>query len=163
MDAVDVARKFSFERAVPYVPFGSDFRPYVPRLRLDLGFTQVLYPATDGTLASVSVWGCPFGCTGPAPSPGAAPLPKEWMTAKGWYALHNPDTGQGVLVSRSLAGDGTAVAAQLWVDWDAGSATNATSFLLRSLQGDFPANLTEKQRFVFYDASTWVPTAAGMP
>jgi subtilisin family serine protease len=162
-NAIDVERKFSFERAIPYAPFRSDFLPYVPRLTLNRGFTQVLYPATDGTLASVNVYACNFGCTGPVLSTGASPLPKPWMASKGWYAIHNPDTGQGVVVSRSSAADGSEVTAQLWVDYDLGSHSNATSFLLRSVQGDFPPNLTEKQRLLFYDSSTWVPTAAGHP
>ncbi len=103
-DQFVVQRQFSFGQK----PFDHDFRPYIPRFSLALGFTDVLYPAIGGELASMDARNCPYGCTGPFPAQGAAPLDAQWDSSQQWYAIHNPATGQGVVVmrQRALGADG---------------------------------------------------------
>jgi hypothetical protein len=154
---------FGVQRAFDFTPttFAHDFRPYMPRLSLSEGFTQVLYPTTSGSLATLSVYNCPIGCTGPIGAPGAAPLNPPWDATQGWFAIHNPGDLQGVVVKRDPSNDpqGNAIAAQLWVDNDGGSDTNASSFLLMSPTGGFTAGLvTEVERLCFYDSTIWTPS-----
>lgn len=123
-----VKRQFNFGNQ----PFTNNFRPYMSRLSLASGFTQVLYPAIGGVLASLDVSNCPNGCTGPYLYPQANPLPSEWDSSQQWYAMHNPATGEGVVVlrQRALNADGSIVQSQLWIDSDTASNTNSSSFLL---------------------------------
>ncbi len=48
-----------------------------------------------------------------------------------WYAIHNPATGSGLIVRRGGGGP----AADLWVDQDTASDSNASSVLLLAPQG----------------------------
>ena len=141
------------------------FRPYIPRFSLGLGFTEVLYPAIGGVLEDMDARSCPYGCTGPLPTPGAAPLNSQWDSSQQWYAIHNPSTGQGVVVmrKRSLGTDGSLIQAQLWIDWDGGSNTNSSSFLLMNPSGGFLGNLSENETFCFYDQNSWTPSMTPPP
>jgi hypothetical protein len=94
----DVQRAFDFTATT----FDHDFRPYMPRLSLSVGYTEVLYPTTSGTLANVNVNDCQFGCTGPIVVPDAAPLNPPWDATQGWFAIHNPGTLQGVVANGTL-------------------------------------------------------------
>ncbi len=149
-------RQFSFGKK----PFNHSFRPYIPRFSLGLGFTDVLYPAIGGVLAGMDSRNCPTGCTGPFPAPGAAPLDAQWDSSQQWYAIHNPATGQGVVVmrQRAVGADGSLVPSQLWIDFDGGSNTNSSSFLLMSPVGGFLGDVTEKETFCFYDQNSWTPS-----
>ena len=111
---------FGIQRVFDFttVTFPHDFRPYMARLDLGSGYTEVLYPTPGGKLATMDVSACPEGCTGPKPAPGAAQLNPLWDSKQGWFAVHNPGTLQGVVVSRVPSTDpqGNAIAAQLWID-----------------------------------------------
>ena len=150
-------RQFSFGKK----PFNQAFRPYIPRFSLGLGFTDVLYPAIGGCACGHGLHATvPTGCTGPFPAPGAAPLDAQWDSSQQWYAIHNPATGQGVVVmrQRAVGADGSLVPSQLWVDFDAGSNTNSSSFLLMNPVGGFLGNLTENETLCFYDQNSWTPS-----
>jgi hypothetical protein len=154
---------FGVQRAFDFTTttFAHDFRPYMARLSLSEGFTDVLYPAIGGALATLSVYDCGFGCTGPVVIPDAAPLNPLWDATQGWFAIHNPDTLQGVVVKRNPSVDpqGNPIAVQLWVDNDGGSNTNVSSFLLMSPTGGFTGGLvTEVETLCFYDSSIWTPS-----
>ncbi|MGA3043593.1 MAG: choice-of-anchor D domain-containing protein [Bryobacteraceae bacterium] len=157
-----VQRVFDFtETAFPH-----DFRPYIARLNLSAGYTEVLYPSTGGTLAVMNVYNCPGGCTGPASAPGAAPLSPAWASAQGWFAIHNPSTLEGVVVKRVQSADpqGSPIAAQIWIDNDAGSNTNASSFLLMSPTAGFGGGLvTEVETLCFYNSAIWTPSLTPPP
>jgi hypothetical protein len=152
-----VQRDFDFTATT----FAHDFRPYMPRLSLGEGFTEVLYPDTSGALASLSVYDCGSGCTGPIAAPNAASLNPPWDATQGWFAIHNPNTLQGVVVKRNPSTDpqGNAIVAQLWIDNDAGSNTNVSSFLLMSPTEGFTGGpVTEVETLCFYNSSIWTPS-----
>jgi outer membrane protein assembly factor BamB len=150
-----VERTFDFSSG-----FRHPLRPYIPRLSLGMGFTHVLYPTVSGTLATKDSRDCPFGCTGPQPAPGAASLAPLWDGTLAWYAIHNPTTGQGMIVFRRKTFDsrGVMMPVQLWIDNDDASNTNATSFLLMKPAGGFVGQLLETETFCFYDQSSWTPS-----
>jgi hypothetical protein len=154
----EVQRVFDFTSTT----FSHDFRPYLPRLLLDSSYTEVLYPSTGGTLAVIDATSCPHGCTGPVSAPGASALSPAWASAEGWFAMHNPTTLQGVVVRRIQSADpqGTAIAAQLWIDYDGGSTnTNASSFLLMNPAAGFTGGLvTEAETLCFYNSTIWTPS-----
>jgi hypothetical protein len=155
-----VQRVFDFTATA----FPDDIRPYIPRLNMDSGYTEVLYPTTGGALAVMNASNCPNGCTGPESAPGAAALSPAWSFAEGWFAVHNPSTGQGVVVKRVLSADPqeSPIAAQLWIDNDGPSGsyyTNASSFLLLSPAAGFTGGLvTEVETFCFYNSAIWTPS-----
>jgi hypothetical protein len=140
-------RTFSFETA-----FNSDFRPYIPRLFHIDDFSQVIYPnATNTALISRTVGGflpagCPFGCEF-----------TDWAgnaEETAWFAIHDAGNGRGIVIKRAPS----SVNATLWVDWDGGSNTNASSVLLKKPVGGFTGEVVETQTFCFYDSSTWTPS-----
>ena len=153
-----VQRVYDFTAAT----FAHDFRPYIPRLNIGSGYTEVVYPTTSGTLAVVNATNCGTGCTGPVSAPGAGPLSPPWASGLGWFAIRNPSTQQGVVVKRvqSANPQGNAIAAQLWIDWDAGPpATNASSFLLMNPTAGFTGGLvTEVETLCFYNSAIWTPS-----
>ena len=154
---------FGVQRAFDFTTttFAHDFRPYMPRLSLTDAFTEVLYPTTSGTLATLNVYDCGLGCTGPIVVPDATLLNPPWDATQGWFAIHNPDTLQGVVVKRNPSADpqGNPIVAQLWVDNDGGSNTNVSSFLLMSPTGGFTGGpVTEVETLCLYDSSIWTPS-----
>jgi hypothetical protein len=157
-DRFEVERVFDFTAA----PFVHDFRPYIPRRLLGAGYTEVLYPTPAGTLATMSAYNCPFGCTGPRSAPGAASLSPLWDSGQGWFAIHNPATLEGVVVSRfpSTGPQGNEIAPQLWIDNDTGPpGTNPSSFLLIAPTAGFEGGLvTEVETLCFYNSAAWTPS-----
>ncbi|MGO8794334.1 MAG: Ig-like domain repeat protein [Candidatus Sulfotelmatobacter sp.] len=154
---------FGLQRAFDFTTttFAHDFRPYMPRLSLSEGFTEALYPTTSNTLATLDVFDCGDGCTGPTVVAGAAPLNPPWDATQGWFAIHNPNTLQGVVVARSPSTDpqGNPIVAQLWVDNDSSSYTNSSSFLLMSPTAGFTGgSVTEVETLCFYNSSIWTPS-----
>ena len=154
---------FGVQRAFDFTTttFAHDFRPYMSRLSLTDAFTEVLYPTTSGTLATLNVYDCGLGCTGPIVVPDATLLNPPWDATQGWFAIHNPDTLQGVVVKRNPSADpqGNPIVAQLWVDNDGGSNTNVSSFLLMSPTGGFTGGpVTEVETLCLYDSSIWTPS-----
>lgn len=140
-------RTFSFE-----TPFDRDFRPYIPRLFSIADFSQVIYPnATATSLIYRTVGGflpsgCPFGCE-----------LSDWngdSEATAWFAIHDPGSGRGIVVKRTP----NANASALWIDWDGGSNTNASSVLLKKPAGGFTGEIVETETLCFYDSSTWTPS-----
>lgn len=140
-DVIIVTRTFGFDSA-----FNFNVRPYIPRLQPISAFTQVLYPNSTGTLATAETLNCPASCV--VSNPG-------WGQTGGWYAIHDQTNGgRGLLVVR----EPSAIEADLWIDWDSASYTNATSFLLRAPSSGFQAPLTETTALCFYTDETW-PTS----
>ncbi|MHB0969036.1 MAG: hypothetical protein ACYC7A_14190 [Thermoanaerobaculia bacterium] len=135
-NVIRLDRTFSFDDE----PFDTPIRPYMPRLSLSRGFVQVLYPSNAGGLASVSVYTCPFGCS-----------VSDWQASRGWYAIENPGTGEGVILRRADNGYSTG----LWLDYDGNSSTNATSFRLLVPQEGFAGRVIEREVLCFYDSSVW--------
>lgn len=144
INRMKVTRSLTFSTA-----FGHDVRPYIPRLYPVSGFRQVLHPTADGTsVATRSVGGgsCPSGC-----------IVTDWNgndAANGWFAIHNPASGQGLIVKRTPS----TFAVALWIDWDGASFTNASSVLALSPSGGFTGTMTEEQHLCFYDSSIWTPS-----
>jgi hypothetical protein len=155
-----VQRVFDFTAAA----FAHDLRPYIARLNMDAGYTEVLYPSPGRELVVMNASNCPYGCTGPVSAPGAAPLSPPWDSTQGWFAIHNSKTLQGVVVKRVPSADpqGGAIAAQLWIDDDGPSGgyyTNASSFLLLGPAAGFTGGLvTEAEVLCFYNSAIWTPS-----
>jgi hypothetical protein len=156
---------FGVQRAFDFTSttFQHDFRPYMARLSLSEGYTEVLYPDTSGALATISVFDCNYGCTGPIVIPDATLLSPAWDSTQGWFAMHNPSTGQGVVVARKPSVDpqGNPIVAQLWVDNDSDAAggTIVPSFLLMYPTGGFTGgSVTEVETLCFYNSSIWTPS-----
>jgi hypothetical protein len=130
-----VQRTFSFGTA----PFASDLRPYIPRLFPANQYTNVYYPATNGTLAQANQGSCDLGCE-----------LTNWNGS--WFAITNWATGHGLIVKRTSP----PAAVALWVDQDGGSATSATSVLLLQPPGGFTGTVTEAELLCFYNS--WTPS-----
>lgn len=139
-------RTFSFE-----TPFNFDFRPYIPRLYNISDFGQVIYPNATGTaliyrpVGGFGI-GCPFGCEF-----------TDWnggTEETAWFAIHDPGNGRGMVVKHNPS----SIPATLWIDWDGGSNTNASSVLLKKPTSGFTGDVTETQTFCFYDSTTWTPS-----
>jgi hypothetical protein len=137
-DVIRLDRTFAFDEQ----PLSTRLRPYMPRLSRSagLGFDQVKYPNNAGSLTTVNVDLCPFGCTRP-----------DFDGAANWFAIHSPTTGKGVIVRRA-ADD---FVPQLWMDWDGSSFTNGSSFMLPAPSGGFTERFTEKMVLCFYNSATW--------
>jgi hypothetical protein len=134
---IKIQRRFSFGST----PYPHDVRPYIPRLSLAVGFTQVLHPDASGSsLLTETLTGCDFGCT-----------VTDWNNS--WFAMHNPSNGMGVIVRRA-----STTPAMLWVDQDGASSTNSTSVLLLQPPGGFTGNVVENEFLCFYDSSMWTPS-----
>jgi hypothetical protein len=168
-DTFQVERTFDFATT----PFAHNVRPYIPRLNLNLrtgdGFTEVIYPIAPGSLTTVSVFGCPFGCTGPVVPTGsnANPLVQPLDPKQDWFVIHDPASGDGIFVERHRPrgddDDEQAPSVQLWIDFDGASNSNASSFLLLSPVGGFRNRLTETQSFCFFVNPAWNASAGTMP
>jgi hypothetical protein len=166
--------RFQVERSFDFAstPFAHNLRPYISRLNLNLaagvGFTEVIYPIGPRSLTTVSVFGCPFGCTGPVVPAGsnANPLAQPLDPKQNWLVIHDPASGAGIVVQRHHSDDDDddqGPAAQLWVDFDGASNTNASSFLLMSPVGGFRNRLTETESFCFFVNQAWNAAAGTMP
>lgn len=133
-----VARKFDFRMTT----LDYDFRPYIPRLSPMDAYTEVWHPDVSGSsiLVQDSTL-CEFGCR-----------VDNWNGE--WNAIHNPTTGQGMIVKRATSPYDVA----LWVDQDSASFTNASSVLLLKPTGGFTGKVTEVENFCFYDSATWTPS-----
>jgi hypothetical protein len=137
-DLIAVERTFEFDEEA----YTHDIRPFIPRLFPRDEFTQVLHPNAMGkALMTVLAEECEFGCE-----------VKNWNGT--WFAIHNPFTGQGMLVIR----EPSSYEARLWVDVDGGSWTNASSVLLLQPEGGFTGEVTETEYLCFFDSSTWTPS-----
>jgi hypothetical protein len=142
INRMKVDRVFTFT-----TPFSNDFRPYIPRLFPVSDFSQVLHPNVSGTnLVTESVLDCPFGC-----------IVTDWdgnNTAISWFAIHNPSSGHGLIVRRTPSTFPIA----LWIDYDGGSSTNASSVLALQPSGRFTGRVEEEEFLCFYDSTTWTPS-----
>jgi len=138
VNRIQVQRKFSFGS----VPFAHDVRPYIPRLYPLTAYTQVLHLDASGTvLLTEDSTLCDFGCQ-----------VENWNDA--WFAIHNPTTGQGLIVRRDPSANDVA----LWVDQDNTSFTNASSVLLLQPASGFTGQVTEVEFLCFYDSAVWTPS-----
>ena len=136
---IKVQRQFEFG-AVPYT---HDVRPYIPRLYPQTDFTQVLHPDRAGTtLVTETTEGCDFGC-----------LVTNWNGS--WFAIHNPETGLGMIVRR----ESSSIPAALWIDKDNASFTNSSSVLLLQPSGGFTGSVSETEFLCFYNSSLWTPSS----
>jgi hypothetical protein len=135
-DLIAITRTFDFGET----PFTHAIRAFIPRLYPFAGFKQVVYPDIDGNLVVAEAI-CDFGC-----------VAGDWDGS--WFAIHNPATGQGVILQRAPS----IIAPAPWLDWDAASFTNASNFLLLPPEGGFTGTVTETEYLCFYDNSTWTPS-----
>ncbi len=134
---IKVQRQFAFGAT----PYAHDVRPYIPRLYPQDAFTEVLHPdAAGASLLTETTTGCDFGC----------PI-SDW--SGGWFAIHDPASGQGMIVRRASVSP-----ALLWVDKDDASFTAASSVLLLQPEGGFTGNVTEVEFLCFYNGSIWTPS-----
>ena len=142
INRIKVDRVFTFT-----TPFSNDFRPYIPRLFPYSDFSQVLHPNVSGTnLVTESVFDCPFGC-----------IVTDWdgnNAAISWFTIHNPSSGQGLIVRRTPSTFPIA----LWIDNDDASSTNASSVLALQPSGHFTGRAEEEEFLCFYDSTTWTPS-----
>ena len=145
LNKMRVTRSFTFETA-----FTQDFRPFIPRFYPIASFSQVLHPNAIGTvLVTETVGGfshCPFGC-----------VVTDWDGNNdeiSWFAVHDPVSGQGVIVKRAPSSNSAA----LWVDWDGSSLTNSSSVFLRAPAGGFSGEVSEMETLCFYNVNTWIPS-----
>jgi hypothetical protein len=140
---IKVQRQFAFGST----PYTHNVRPYIPRLYPKDEFTQVLHPNSAGTtLLTETTVDCDFGCLIP-----------DWDG--GWFAIHNPATGLGMIVRRGSS----SVPAALWVDKDDASSTNSSSMLLLQPAGGFTGTVIETEFLCFYDSSLWIPSTTLPP
>ena len=134
---ISVERSFDFGAG----PYEHAFRPFIPRLFPLDGYTQVFHPdAAGAVLISETLDACDFGCQ-----------VDDWDGS--WFAIHNPTTGQGMIVMHTPSPYETA----LWIDMDGGSFTNSSAVLLLPPPGGFTGMVTETQYLYFYDSGSWVP------
>jgi hypothetical protein len=136
-DVIRVRRVYDFGPS----GFRGVVRPYIPRFNFG-DFSRVIYPDTAGTtLVSEDVTPCGWVCQR-----------SNWNGT--WFAViasSGPLAGQGVIVTRRRS----EIAAGLWLDWDSGSSTNATSAVLLQPKGGFTGVLQEDEALCFFDASSW--------
>ena len=134
-DHIRVERTFGFGTEA----FPHDVRPYIPRLYPFDQFTQVLHPdATHNVLVTEDASQCAGGCQ-----------LSDWDGT--WFAIHDPNDFRGVIVHRRAS----PFAVNLWVDFDGGSWSNASSVLALQPAGGFTGLVTEVEKLCFYDASNW--------
>jgi hypothetical protein len=123
-------------------PFDYDFRPYIARLTPRAAYSDVLHPDAAGTtLLTEDSMLCDFGCR-----------VDDWNQQ--WFAVHNPATGEGMIVKRGRA----APPAALWVDQDSLSDTSSSSALLLKPGGGFTGTVKEVETFCFYNSVMWTPS-----
>jgi len=132
---IEVRRTFDFGPDA----YTHNVRPFIPRLFPADGFTRVLHPGAEGALL-VEETTCGFGC-----------MITDWNGT--WFAIHNPTTGQGMLVQRGAP----AYPAALWLDEDGGSFTNASSVLLLQPDGGF-TGIVEETEFLCFYGDNWTPS-----
>lgn len=138
VNRLKVQRKFHFGGT----PFTQNFRPYIPRMYPRDQYIEVYHPDASGTsLLTQNPASCEFGCQ-----------VSDWDNS--WYAIHNPSTGQGLIVRHAAS----SYDADLWVEQDGESFTNATSTLLIQPAGGFTGTVSETQFMCFYDSTTWTPS-----
>lgn len=137
---VGIQRTFSFgDNSYDHL-----LRPFIPRLYPQDGFTQVIHPDATGTvLVTEDTLGCDLGC-----------LVMDWDGT--WLAIHDPDSGLGMIVLHMISPLSTA----LWIERDGGSFTNASGVvLLPPLLGyGYRGDVTETEYLAFYDPSIWTPS-----
>jgi len=144
-DRGQTANRFRMQRRFDFgsTAFAHDVRPYIPRLYPMDGYTQVIHPDALGTtLLTEDSTVCDFGCE-----------VTDWNGL--WFAIHNPTTGDGLIVRRG--GDEPA-SASLWVDQDTASFTNASSVLLKQPEGGFTGFVNEVEFMCFYNSARWTPS-----
>jgi putative spermidine/putrescine transport system substrate-binding protein len=146
-------RAFGGKRVEVYRVFGfgddgyaHDVRPFIPRLSLADGYSQVLHPDVDGdTLVIETTDSCDYGCR-----------IDNWNGS--WFAIHNPTTGLGMIAQHKPSDYSVA----LWIDQDGGSNTNASSVLLLQPEGGFKSWVPETEYLCFYDSNVpeggWEPS-----
>jgi hypothetical protein len=137
-DLIKVQREIDFGTT----PYKHDVRPFIPRLHPADGFTEVLYPVVSGSaLMTTTISACDYGCK-----------VTDWNGT--WFAMHNPETGLGMIVQHETSADPVA----LWVDNDAGSFTNASAVLLLQPTDGFAGMVTETEYLCFYHSGIWTPS-----
>ncbi len=140
---IRVQRHFLFGTS----PFPYNFRPYIPRLYPRSAYSQVLHPDASGaSLITEDIFLCDFGCQ-----------VTDWDGS--WFAMHDPSTGQGLIVRH----DPSSFDVALWVDQDAASDTNASSVRLLQPSGGFTGTVVEVEFLCFYDSSRWTPSTTLPP
>ena len=137
---MEVRRTFEFGA----VPYDHAVRAFIPRLYPLDGYRWIVHPNADGSaLITEDASKCGYGCQ-----------VSDWNGT--WFAIHNPATGQGMMVMHAPSPTSKA----LWVDEDSGSFTNASSVLLLPPEGGFTGTVVETETLYFYDMPNWLPSLA---
>lgn len=138
VNLIGVQRTFEFGAT----PFDHAVRPFIPRLHPYDGFSEVIHPDASGLkLVRETAADCGYGCR-----------VNDWNGT--WFAIHNPDTGLGMIVMHTPS----SIPVALWVDVDDGSFTNASSVLLLPPEGGFTGSVVETEYLFFYDSHEWAPS-----
>jgi hypothetical protein len=136
-DTIRITRTFHFGQKA----FARSLRPYMPRAN-DAAFNRVIHPDQSAkTLVAHDVWTCPYGCQ-----------VADWNGS--WFATIAPSgrlAGQGLITLRRRSSFPVA----LWVDFDSGSATSASSVLALAPAAGFTGDVEEAEALCFFDATSW--------
>lgn len=133
INALKVTRKFTFSDA----PSGGDFRAYVARVSL-AHYPYVIYPNTSNVLITVNADSCSFNC-----------LTTDW---NGTWMEEDDGNGNGVAIFRK---PNPNYPAQITVDNDSTSASNASAITLIEPAAGWSGSLTETEYVCFHDATSW--------
>ena len=133
VNALNLTRKFTFSAA----PSDGDLRAYVTRVSL-ANYPYVIYPNTSGVLETVNANSCSFNC-----------LTTDW---NGTWMADDDGSGTGVAIFRK---PNAAFPAQITVDNDSTSVSNASAITLIELAAGWSGSVTETEYVCFYDATSW--------
>jgi hypothetical protein len=143
-DRGPAANRFVVRRIFNFgtTPFTQNFRPYIPRLAPLDAYTAVYHPNASGTVLLLEDPAlCEFGCQ-----------ISDWDDT--WFAVHNPTTGQGMIVRHVPSGYDV----DLWVDEDGASFASASGVLLIAPSRGFRRKVRETEFLCFYDNTIWTPS-----
>ncbi|HEX3665062.1 MAG TPA: hypothetical protein VHU23_07510 [Rhizomicrobium sp.] len=118
-----------------------NLRGYVPRVSMNT-FVDVIYLDSEGALQTVNIGNCPF----------ATETNCEISDWNGKWFADDDGNGNGIVMIR----DKTSKApAEIAMDYDSFSVSNATSILLMRPGAGWSGNLTETEYLCVYDAKSW--------
>jgi hypothetical protein len=144
VNALKITRSFTFMAAAPL----GDFRPYVARVPL-AGYPGIVYPDSAGAVRTVMAKACGAHC-----------VITDW---NGKWMAEDSGAGQGIAIFRQ---PNAAFPAEITIDWDADSASNASAItLIQPASGWGGRTLNETHYVCFYDRTSWPAArrAAGVP
>lgn len=130
-----ITRVFKFDAVGAQQKEG--LRAYVPRVDRQK-YSTVLYPDKAGSVQIADFAHCARAC----------PI-DDW---NGVWVADEDDQGNGIVLIRDTSSKWPA---EIAVDYDTGSSSNATSILLMLPATGWTGTLTETEWLCFYDATSW--------